>query len=130
MRFPAGVRGKVFTRAMLAAADHLGMTDNEVVAATGISHAQLFRMRNNKDSLSPHSPLWDKAWLLIRLQQEVSEYCHRDRETMRWWLHRPCRTLRCVPSQRLKRSGGLEWIIENLERLKSEQISLGDPRFN
>lgn len=98
---------RLVTRAVVNAADNLGLTSVQLARVIGASEATVSRMRHGRAALSPAHKHWELALLLIRLYRSLDAICAGDSAVVRAWMRGYNRDLGGVPAEQINRVQGL-----------------------
>ena len=80
---------RVLTKAVVQAADHLGLTQKEVAGVLGVSEASVSRMRSGAYLLDPgRAKEWELGRLFVRMFRSLDALWGHD-EPARTWLASP-----------------------------------------
>ena len=100
-------KGAVLTKAVLRAADALGLKSAELAAILGLSPAGITRMRQGKLRLKEESKEYELAALLVRLHRSLYALLGGDENAMRAWMRADNTALGGVPADEVRRVTGL-----------------------
>jgi hypothetical protein len=92
---------KTLTKAMLRAADRLGLSNTELAQILGVSKASISRMRAGACTLNPRRKAYELALLLIRSCLSLDVIVGSDVATMRAWMRASNGPLRESPISRM-----------------------------
>ncbi|WP_018234237.1 MbcA/ParS/Xre antitoxin family protein [Thioalkalivibrio thiocyanodenitrificans] len=90
-------RAQVLTKAVLRAADLLGLKRSQLGAAIGLSPATLSRMHAGKYQLDPGDKSWELALLLVRLYRGLDALMGGDERSLQAWMRNPNKDLHEAP---------------------------------
>lgn len=82
-------RGAVLTKAVLAAADRLGLSGRVLAQVLGLSQAQVSRLRSGEATLSDRSKTFELAALLVRAFRSLDAITGGDEAVARAWMSAP-----------------------------------------
>ncbi len=105
----------VVTKAVLRAAQRLGLSGGELAAVLGVSEATVSRMKHGHYLLVPDSKAYDLAILLIRMFRSLDAIAGGDEKTTRAWLRNPNEALCGIPAEMIRSIGGLIDVIAYLD---------------
>ncbi|MFN7265357.1 MAG: antitoxin Xre/MbcA/ParS toxin-binding domain-containing protein [Phenylobacterium sp.] len=107
--------GAVVTKAVLRAADRLGVTARVLAAAIGVSEATVSRMRRNGYALAPGDKAFELAVLVVRLFRSLDAMAGGDDRVAASWLVNPNTALDGRPVEKLQTVSGLMDVIAYLD---------------
>ncbi len=107
--------GAVVTKAVLRAADRLGVTARVLAAAIGVSEATVSRMRRNGYALAPGDKAFELAVLVVRLFRSLDAIAGGDDRVAASWLVNPNTALDGRPVEKLQTVSGLMDVIAYLD---------------
>jgi len=105
----------VLTRAVLRAADRLGLKGAELARIIGVSEPTVSRMRKGAFVLKESSKEYELAVLLVRLFRSLDAILGGDEAAMRTWMRAPNTALDAVPAQRIRQVEGLVDVLAYLD---------------
>jgi len=108
----------VLTRAVLRAAERLGLNQRELAAVLGVSPSTLSRLPRRP--LDPATKEGELAILFVRLYRSLDALLGGDAEKARRWLHADNRHLGGVPADLVRTITGLVHVIEYLDALRGK----------
>ena len=108
-------RERVLTTALLRAADHLGVTGQDLAAILGVSTAMVSRMKSGTHQLRERSKGFELAALFVRLFRSLDAITGGDRDVARAWLRNENRALGGIPLERIKSITGLTYGLAYLD---------------
>ncbi len=103
------------TKAVVRAADRLGLSGKDVAATLGISEATLSRMRRGDFILTPASKPYELALLVIRLFRSLDAITGGQESVAQAWLTNPNSALQSIPALQLRSITGLMDVIAYLD---------------
>ncbi|MGU3495612.1 antitoxin Xre/MbcA/ParS toxin-binding domain-containing protein [Xanthobacteraceae bacterium A53D] len=107
--------GTVITKAVLRAADHLGLTARLLAEVIGVSEATVSRMRKAGFVLEAGSKPFELAVLLVRLFRGLDAIVGGDGASAKAWMQAENLALGGVPAQRIRSVTGLIDVIAYLD---------------
>ena len=107
----------VLTRALLSAAERLGLRNRAVAAVIGTSEASISRLQHGR-ALDPASKEGELALLFLRLYRSLDALVGGDDEKARAWLHAANDHLRGVPADRIRTVEGLVDVVQYLDAMR------------
>lgn len=105
------------TKALLAAAERLGLRSRELGEIIGSSEASVSRLRSGRQ-IEPDSKEGELALLLLRMFRSLDALVGGDDQKARAWLHAHNLHLDAVPVTRLRRVEGLVDVVQYLDALR------------
>jgi hypothetical protein len=115
--FPPPQPGPVLTRAVLSAADRLGVRNRQLAAVIGSSEASVSRLQRGR-ALAPESKEGELALLFLRLYRSLDALVGGDDAKARAWLHAGNDHLRGVPAERIRTVEGLVDVVQYLDAMR------------
>ena len=107
--------GAVVTKAVIRAAERLGLTARALAGAIGVSEATVSRMKKGGAGLEPDSKPFELALLLIRLFRSLDAIVGGDDAVAAAWLASPNAALAARPVEKLQTISGLVDVIAYLD---------------
>jgi hypothetical protein len=109
--------GAVLTRALLAAAERLGMRNRELAPIIGASEASISRLSRGR-MVDPASKEGELALLFLRLYRSLDALVGGDDAKARLWLRAGNDHLRGVPAERIRGVEGLVDVVRYLDAMR------------
>lgn len=122
-RNPAGREARaaeVLTKAVLSAAQILGLSQKELAAIVGVSPATLSRVAGGRKRLSPADKEGELALLFLRVFRSLDALLGGDEENCRRWLRGSHATLQGVPLELMQNIRGLVHVGEYLDGMRGK----------
>ena len=107
--------GRVVTKAVLRAAEQLGVTAKALSSVIGVSEASLSRMKTDDFSLAPGTKPFELAVLFVRLFRSLDAIVGGDPQVARAWLVNSNAALDGRPVDRIRTIAGLLDVIAYLD---------------
>jgi len=107
----------VVAKAVLAAAQRLGLRDRQLAAIIGSSEASVSRLRSGR-GLDPATKEGERALLFIRLYRGLDALVGGDDAAARAWLHATNRHVNGVPATRIMSVEGLVDVVQYLDAMR------------
>lgn len=104
---PALEAGPVLTKAVVRAADRLGLTGRQLAGIVGVSEATVSRWRRGESLLEPATKSFELAALLVRVFRSLDAITGGDEVVSRRWLHASNLALAARPIERMAQVQGL-----------------------
>ena len=90
-------QARVLTKAVIRAADLLGLKRTQLAAAIGLSKVTLSRMYSDQYQLDPKTKSWELAVLLVRLYRGLDALMGGDEHSLQAWMRNPNADLHEAP---------------------------------
>ena len=107
----------VLARAVLSAAERLGLRHRQLAAVLGTSEASISRLQHAR-GLSPESKEGELALLFLRVYRSLDALVGGDDAKARAWLHADNDHLRGVPAERMRTVEGLVDVVQYLDAMR------------
>ncbi|SFM47246.1 Protein of unknown function [Ectothiorhodospira mobilis] len=104
-------RRAVLTKAVLRAADCLGLNRSELAGIIGLSPSTLSGMDAGEYLLDENSKHWELAALLVRLYRGLDAIMAGDEHALRAWMQHPNDDLHDVPAKLVGNVSGLTHVV-------------------
>jgi len=108
-------RGLVLTKAMMRAADRLGMSGKQLSEVIGLSAAQISRMKNGEAALSEASKSFELSALLVRVYRSLDAIVGGDESATKLWMTSQNTALNGRPIDRMVSVEGLADVVTYLD---------------
>ena len=105
----------VVTKAVLRAAERLGLSGRELAAVLGVSGATVSRMKRGRHLLRPDEKAFELAVLFIRMFRSLDAITGGDEAVARAWLRNVNTVLGAPPAEKISSIGGLVDVIAYLD---------------
>jgi len=105
----------VVTKAVLRAADRLGLSNRLLAAVLGVSEASVSRMGSGTYRLAPGDKPFEIAVLFLRLYRALDAIAGGDVESARAWLGQPNTVLGAAPVDLIRSVSGLVDVVGYLD---------------
>jgi Protein of unknown function (DUF2384) len=118
----AGVRPSpavVLTKAVLSAADKLGVSQAALALILGVSEAQVSRMRKGGAVLQAKAKEFELGVLFVRLFRSLDTIVGGDEAVAREWLANQNLALDAKPAEKIRTIAGLTDVIAYLDASRS-----------
>lgn len=112
-------QARVLTRAVLAAAELLGLTRAALARVLGVSEAGVSRLASGARRIDPASKEGELALLLVRLYRSLDALAGNDAAQRRAWLASHNRGVNGVPAELIRRAEGLAGVVAYLDGLRA-----------
>ncbi len=117
---PAPDPAAVLSRALLRAADLLGLTGQTMARVVGVSAASWSRLAAGQRTVDPDSKEGELALLFLRLYRSLDALVGGDAEKARAWLRAPNAHLSAVPLECIQSVAGLVRVDEYLDAVRGK----------
>jgi hypothetical protein len=108
---------EVLTKAVLSAAQRLGLRSRDLAAILGSSEASVSRLQRGR-TIEPETKEGELALLLLRLYRSLDALVGGDDAQARAWLHAENRHLAGVPAQSIATVQGLVDVVQYLDAMR------------
>lgn len=109
----------VLAKAVLRAADQLGLKQAELARALGVHRTAISRLKQSA-SLDPTSKTGELALLLIRVARSLSALTGGDPVWIRHFMRAPNRLSGGVPAQQIETIQGLVTVLQLVDALRGK----------
>jgi hypothetical protein len=113
---PARVLGK----ALLRAADAMGLTSRALAGIVGVSEATVSRVKGGKAEIAPESKEGQLGLLLLRVYRSLDAMVGGNPEALRAWLTHANDHLHGVPAELLRTPQGLVHVADYLDAMRGK----------
>ncbi|MGV3650459.1 MAG: MbcA/ParS/Xre antitoxin family protein [Devosia sp.] len=107
--------GPVLTKAVIRAADRLGVTAGTLATIIGVSEASVSRMKRGSFALEPGSKPFELGVLFIRLFRSLDAIVGGEEAVAARWLVSPNTALDARPIEKMQSVSGLVDVIAYLD---------------
>src|SRR5207244_6024011 len=107
----------VLAKAVLSAAERLGLRNRHLAAVVGSSEASVSRLQHGR-GLDPETKEGELALLFLRLYRSLDALVGGDDAKARQWLHADNDHLRGVPADRIRTVEGLVDVVQYLDAMR------------
>ncbi|WP_062057953.1 MbcA/ParS/Xre antitoxin family protein [Cellvibrio sp. OA-2007] len=109
----------VLAKAVLNAAEQLGLKQSELAAVLGIHRTAVSRLKQNP-ALDPKSKQGELALLLIRIARALFTLTGGDRDWIKHFMHNPNQVTGGVPAQQIESIQGLMQVLNFVDALRGK----------
>jgi hypothetical protein len=109
--------GPVVAKAVLAAAQRLGLRDRQLASIIGSSEASVSRLRSGR-GLDPSSKEGELGLLFLRLYRGLDALVGGDDSAAQEWLHASNSHVNGVPAERITSVEGLVDVVQYLDAMR------------
>lgn len=117
---PVADAPRVLSKAVLRAAEILGLTQKELARTLGTSPASLSRLAQGRRTLDMDSKQGELGLLLVRVFRSADALLGGNDADLRAWFHAPNLHLRGVPAERVQTVEGLVELAAYLDALRGK----------
>jgi hypothetical protein len=103
------------TKAVIRAADRLGINNKTLASVIGVSEATVSRMKSGKHALEANGKPFELAVLLVRLYRSLDSLIGGDDIAARAWLSNTNTVLGAAPLELIQSVSGLMNVIQYLD---------------
>jgi transcriptional regulator with XRE-family HTH domain len=114
---PTSDPGRVLTKAVLSAAERLGLTQRHLAAILGASEATVSRLQRGR-IIDPDAKEGELALLFLRIYRSLDTLVGGDDGKARAWLHAENDHLAGIPADRVRTVQGLVDVSQYLDGLR------------
>ncbi|CAN5688905.1 MbcA/ParS/Xre antitoxin family protein [soil metagenome] len=108
---------EVLTKAVLSAAQRLGLRSRDVAAIVGASEASISRLQRGR-TIHPDSKEGELALLFLRLYRSLDALVGGEDAQARQWLHAENEHVSGVPAERIATVQGLVDVVQYLDAMR------------
>jgi len=108
-------RQATVAKAMLRAAELLGLTARDLAAVVGVSEATLSRLKRGPGAVALSGKAYELALLFVRLYRSLDAITGGDDAVSRRWLRAENAALGGVPAERIRTIDGLSHVLAYLD---------------
>jgi transcriptional regulator with XRE-family HTH domain len=116
---PAPDPAAVLSRAVVRAAQYLGLPQSQLADVLGLSEATLSRIANGRKVLEQGSKSWQLAALFVRLFRSLDAIVGSDDDAARAWLRSDNNALGGVPLELIRDPAGLVRTLDYLDAARA-----------
>lgn len=109
----------VLAKAVLKAAEQLGLKQAELAAVLGVHRTAVSRLKQHL-SLDPKSKQGELALLLIRIARAVFALTGGDIDWIRHFMHTPNKVTGGIPAQQIQTIQGLMQVLQFVDALRGK----------
>lgn len=109
----------VLTKAVLRAAELLGLSSRALARILGVSEASVSRLASGSRAVDPASKEGELALLLVRVYRSLDALVGTDAARRKAWLESPNRALNGRPIELLQRTDGLVHVVAYLDAMRA-----------
>jgi DNA-binding XRE family transcriptional regulator len=108
-------QGTVLTKAVLRAAEKLGLNQGTLAHVLGLSEATVSRMKKGDYALQADTKPFELGVLFVRLFRSLDAIVGGDEAVSRAWFANPNLTLGATPAEKVRTVAGLTDVIAYLD---------------
>jgi hypothetical protein len=109
----------VLAKAVLNAAEQLGLKQAELAAVLGIHRTAVSRLKQNP-TLEPKSKQGELALLLIRIARALFALTGGDKDWIKHFMHSPNQVTGGVPAQQIETIQGLIQVLQFVDAIRGK----------
>ena len=109
----------VLTKAVLRAAQMLGLSSASLARILGVSEASISRLATGTRAIDPKGKEGELALLLVRVYRSLDALVGTDAAQRKAWLHSHNRALNARPADLLERADGLVAVLAYLDAMRA-----------
>lgn len=109
----------VLSKAVLRAAELLGLSSRALARILGISEASVSRLVSGSRTIDPASKEGELALLLVRVYRSLDALVGTDAAQRKAWLESPSQALNGRPIDLLQRTDGLVGVVAYLDAMRA-----------
>ncbi len=112
-------RGDVLTKAVIRAAERLGVAGKDLAPVLGVSATTVSRMKKDEFTLLEDTKEFELATLFVRLYRSLDAIVGGEDTVARQWLRNPNTVLDGRPAEKIKTIVGLLDVVAYLDSRKA-----------
>ncbi len=116
---PEPAPDQVLTKAVLRAADLLGLSSAALARILGVSEASVSRLASGARTVDPQSKEGELALLLVRVYRSLDALVGTDASQRQAWLQGQNRALNGRPIDLIQRTDGLVNVVAYLDAMRA-----------
>ena len=116
---PLPAPDQVLSKAVLRAAELLGLSSAVLARVLGVSEASISRLSAGARTIDPQSKEGELALLLVRVYRSLDALVGTDAAQRKSWLHGQNRALHGRPVDLIQRADGLVTVIGYLDAMRA-----------
>lgn len=109
----------VLTKALLRAAELLGLSNAALARVLGVSEASISRLASGSRTIDPASKEGELALLLVRVYRSLDALVGADAAQRKAWMQGHNRALNGRPAQLIERAEGLVGVVAYLDAMRA-----------
>ena len=109
----------VLAKAVLNAADQLGLKQAELAAVLGVHRTAVSRLKQNP-TLDPQSKQGELALLLIRVARALYSLAGGDPDRIKHFMHSPNKVTGGIPAQQVQSIQGLMQVLQFVDAMRGK----------
>ena len=116
---PVPAPDQVLSKAVLRAAELLGLSSAVLARVLGVSEASISRLSAGARTIDPQSKEGELALLLVRVYRSLDALVGTDAAQRKSWLHGHNRALNGRPVDLIQRADGLVTVVAYLDAMRA-----------
>jgi hypothetical protein len=109
----------VLAKALLNAAEQLGLKQAELGAVLGLDRTGISRLKQNP-SLDPNSKRGELALLVIRIARALFALTGGDKEWIKHFMHNPNKVTGGIPAKQMETIQGLMQVVQFVDAIRGK----------
>ena len=109
----------VLAKAVLNAADQLGLKQAELAAVLGIHRTAISRLKQNP-SLDPNSKQGELALLVVRIARALFALTGGDKDWIKHFIHSPNKITGGIPAKQMETIQGLIGVVQFVDAIRGK----------
>ena len=109
----------VLAKALLNAAEQLGLKQSELGAILGLDRTGISRLKQNP-SLDPNSKRGELALLVIRIARALFALTGGDKEWIKHFMHNPNKVTGGIPAKQMETIQGLMQVVQFVDAIRGK----------
>lgn len=109
--------GPVLSKAVLSAAERLGLRNRHLASVIGSSEASISRLQHGR-GLDPDTKEGELALIFLRVYRSLDALVGGDDDKAREWLHAENDHVRGIPAERIRTVEGLVDVVQYLDAMR------------
>ncbi|MDF3012232.1 MAG: hypothetical protein K0Q78_436 [Cellvibrio sp.] len=109
----------VLAKALLNAAEQLGLKQVELGAVLGLDRTGISRLKQNP-SLDPNSKRGELALLVIRIARALFALTGGDKEWIKHFMHNPNKVTGGIPAKQMETIQGLMQVVQFVDAIRGK----------
>jgi hypothetical protein len=109
----------VLAKALLNAAEQLGLKQADLGAILGLDRTAISRLKQNP-SLDPHSKKGELALLVIRIARALFALTGGDKDWIKHFMHNPNKVTGGIPAKQMETIQGLIQVVQFVDAIRGK----------
>ncbi|NOQ63204.1 MAG: DUF2384 domain-containing protein [Methyloprofundus sp.] len=116
---PSPTQASVLAKAVLKAAEQLGLNQSELATVLGMHRTAISRLKQNQ-SLNPLSKQGEIALLLIRIARALFALTGGDADWIKHFMHTHNKVTGAIPAQQIQSIQGLMTVLQFVDAIRGK----------